>query len=342
MTASPLVIPIFIPHSGCPHQCVFCNQTAITGQKTFLPDAARVAEIIDTYLAHSMPRPQVEVAFFGGNFLGLAPGQISDLLNSVRPFLDTGVVHGIRFSTRPDTVTKDRLKQVGSFPVSLVELGVQSMDDQVLAQANRGHTRKDTCRAMDLLDAFHMNAGVQIMAGLPGDTRDGVIETAKVLADMHPKTARIYPALVLKNTRLARWYQNGTYQPLTLDQAVDISSRLYRIFTQAGVTIIRMGVHMSDAQKESILAGPWHPAFGHLVLSRILYRKAVRKIQSLGTTQLSSSIQLQIHPSRESRLRGDMNSNLHRMKKKFPGIDFYVYPDPAVGIDQVKVVKIPA
>jgi histone acetyltransferase (RNA polymerase elongator complex component) len=341
MTVSPLVIPIFIPHSGCPHQCVFCNQTAITGQKATLPDAARVAEIIETYLAHSVPRSRVEVAFFGGNFLGLAPGQISDLLESVRPFLDTGVVHGIRFSTRPDTVTKDRLKQIGTFPVSLVELGVQSMDDQVLAQANRGHTRNDTCRAMDLLDSFHMNAGVQIMAGLPGDTREGVIQTAQVLADMHPKTARIYPALVLKNTLLARWYQNGTYQPLTLDQAVDISGRAYGVFNQAGVTVIRMGVHMSDAQMGSILAGPWHPAFGHLVFSRILYRKTIRKIQALGTTMLSGSIQLRIHPSEESRLRGDRNSNLHRMKKKFPGIDFRVWPDPAMAIDQVKIVKIP-
>ncbi len=321
---------------------MFCNQTAITGQKNSLPDAARVAEIIETYLAHSVPRSRVEVAFFGGNFLGLSPGQISDLLESVRPFFDTGVVHGIRFSTRPDTVTKDRLEQIGTYPVSLVELGVQSMDDQVLAQANRGHTREDTCRAMDLLDAFNMNAGVQIMAGLPGDTREGVFQTTQVLADMHPKTARIYPALVLKNTRLARWYQNGTYQPLTLDQAVEITSRSYHIFNQAGMTVIRMGVHISDAEMGSILAGPWHPAFGHLVLSRILYRETVRKIQTLGTKTLSGSIQLRIHPSRESRLRGDRNTNLHRMKKKFPGMDFRVWPDPTMVIDQVKVVKIPA
>jgi histone acetyltransferase (RNA polymerase elongator complex component) len=342
MTVSPLVIPIFIPHSGCPHQCVFCNQTAITGQKAFLPDAARVAEIIKTYLAHSMPRSRVEVAFFGGNFLGLAPGQICGLLESVRPFLDTGVVHGIRFSTRPDTVTKNRLEQIGAYPVSLVELGVQSMDDPVLAKVNRGHTREDTCRAMDLLDAFNMNTGVQIMAGLPGDTREGVIQTAQTLTVMKPKTARIYPTLVLKNTLLARWYQHGTYQPLTLDQAVDITSRAYGVFSQAGVTVIRMGVHVSDAQMGSILAGPWHPAFGHLVLSQILYRKTIRTIQALGTSQVSGRIQLRIHPSRESRLRGDRNSNLRRVEKKFPGMDFRVWPDPAMAIDQVKIVKIPA
>ncbi len=341
MTESPLVIPVFIPHSGCPHQCVFCNQTAITGHKKAVPDDARVAEIIQTYLARSMPRHRVEVAFFGGNFLGLTPGQISDLLKSVQPFLNTGVVHGIRFSTRPDTVTKDRLKQIGTYPVSLVELGVQSMDDQVLAQASRGHTREDTCRAMDLLDAFEMNTGVQIMAGLPKDTQEGMIATAQVLADMHPKTARIYPTLVLKHTRLARWYQNGTYRPLTLDQAVDISSRLYGIFNQAGVTVIRMGVQVSDVETGSILAGPWHPAFGHMVLSRILYLETVRKIQALEATRLSGSIQLRIHPSKESRLRGDKNSNLRRMKNKFPGIDFYVRPDPALETDQVKIVKIP-
>ncbi len=342
MTGAPLVIPVFIPHSGCPHRCVFCNQKAITGQKSSLPDAGRVAEIIQTCLTRSRPRSRVEVAFFGGNFMGLPPGRMSALLESVRPFLDSGRVHGIRFSTRPDTVTKDRLKPVAAYPVRLVELGVQSMDDRVLSKADRGHTREDTCRAMDLLDAYNMNAGVQIMAGLPGDTREGVIQTTRILADMHPETARIYPVLVLKNTRLARWYQRGIYRPLSLDQAVDVTSRSYRIFNQAGVAVIRMGVHVSDPEMESVLAGPWHPAFGHQVLSRILYWKTVEKIQAFQATRLPGRIQIRIHPSRESRLRGDGNRNLLRVKKTFPGIEFCVCPDPTLAPDQINIVRIPA
>ncbi|MDZ7666035.1 MAG: radical SAM protein [Desulfotignum sp.] len=341
MTGSPLVIPVFIPHSGCPHQCAFCNQTVLTGETSQVPDAGRVAEIIQTYLDRSMPRSRVEVAFFGGNFLGLASGRITDLMESVQPFLDSGVVHGIRFSTRPDTVTKNRMEQIAHYPIRLVELGVQSMDDRVLARVKRGHTREDTCRAMDLLRAFKINAGVQIMAGLPGDSLDGVIQTSQILAKMHPSTARIYPALVLKNTLLARWYHNGTYQPLTLDQAVEVTSRAYRIFTQAGVTVIRMGVQVSAFEMASVLAGPCHPAFGHLVHSRMMYQTVVQKIQALGSVQGSGMIRLRVHPSGEARLRGHRNGNLLRLKNRFPKIDFRVQGDPAVGPGQIDIVKFP-
>lgn len=341
MTGSPLIIPVFIPHSGCPHQCAFCNQTVLTGETSRVPDAGRVAEIIQTYLACSMPRSRVEVAFFGGNFLGLAPGRITDLIESVQPFLDSGTVHGIRFSTRPDTVTKTRVEQIAHYPIRLVELGVQSMDDRVLARVKRGHTREDTCRAMDLLRAFKINAGVQIMAGLPGDTLDGVIQTSQILAKMHPLTARIYPALVLKNTLMARWYHNGTYQPLTLDQAVAVTSRAYRIFTQAGVTVIRMGVQVSGSEMASVLAGPCHPAFGHLVHARMMYQTMVQKIQALGSAQGSEMIRLRVHPSGESRLRGHRNGNLVRLKNRFPKIDFRVQGDPAVGPGQIDIVKFP-
>jgi histone acetyltransferase (RNA polymerase elongator complex component) len=342
MTGSPLVIPVFIPHSGCPHQCAFCNQNVLTGEKSRVPDAGRVAEIIQTYLARSMPRSRVDVAFFGGNFLGLPPGRITDLMESVQPFLDSGAVNGIRFSTRPDTVTKNRMEQVAHYPIHLVELGVQSMDDRVLARVKRGHTREDTCRAMDLLRAFEINAGVQIMVGLPEDTRDGVIQTTQILAEMHPSTARIYPVLVLKNTLLARWYHNGTYQPLTLDQAVEVTSQSCRMFTRSGVTVIRMGVQVSDPEMAaSVLAGPCHPAFGHLVHSRMMYQATVQKIESSGAAQVPGIIRLRVHPSGESRLRGHRNGNLLRLKSRFPKIDFRLEGDPAVGPDQVDIVRFP-
>ncbi len=321
---------------------MFCNQKAITGKSFGLPDARQTAETIRTFIACSRPRSQVEVAFFGGNFLGLAPGQITTLLENVRPFLTSGAVHGIRFSTRPDTVTRERLDQIGAYPISLVELGVQSMDDRVLAMVNRGHTREDTCRAINRLNEVGINAGVQIMAGLPGDAPEGVVQTARILADMNPLTARIYPVLVLENTRLARWYHDGKYHPLTLEQAVAVTSRAYRIFTRAGATVIRMGVQMSDPDMGSVLAGPCHPAFGHLVLSRILYRDITQKIHSLGWEPRSGHLQLRVHPSRESRLRGDRNRNLVRLKKQFPEIDFQILIDPDLEIDQVAIVKSPA
>lgn len=342
MTGSPLVIPVFIPHSGCPHQCAFCNQNVITGERSPLPDAGRVAEIIQAYLDVSRPRSRVEVAFFGGNFLGLDSGQIRALLESLQPFLDNGKVHGIRFSTRPDTVTKNRLKEIASYPVHLVELGVQSMDDQVLAKVRRGHTREDTCRAMDLLDASAIRAGVQIMAGLPGDTLEGVIHTARELAERGPLTARIYPALVLRHTLLARWFQDGTYQPLALDQAVAVTAQVYRIFTGSGVSVIRMGVQVSDQERGAVLAGPWHPAFGHLVHSKVMLDNAVHQIQTLGLGPLSGVIRLRVHPSGESRLRGDRNGNLQVLKNQFPGLDFQVTSDPVVTPGQIEAAIAPA
>jgi len=300
-----------------------------------------VTQIIQTYLARSLPRSRVEVAFFGGNFLGLPSGRITDLLESVRPFLISGAVHGVRFSTRPDTVTETKMQQVAHYPVRLVELGVQSMDDQVLATVRRGHTRKDTCRAMDLLRSLDVNAGVQIMAGLPGDTPEGVIQTSQVLAKMQPATVRIYPVLVLKNTRLARWYHDGRYQPLTLEEAVAVTSRAYRIFTRAGAAVIRMGVQMSDREMASILAGPFHPSFGHLVHSRMMFEKTVQKIKALGLPGNSGTVRLRVHPSGESRLRGDRNGNLLKLKSRFPAIDFRVEADPATGPDQIDIIECP-
>ena len=341
MTGSPLVIPVFIPHSGCPHRCAFCNQNALTGEKSPLPDAGRVTEIIQTYLDRSLPRSRVEVAFFGGNFLGLPSAQIKNLLESVRPFLTSGAVHGIRFSTRPDTVTETQMKHVSNYPVCLVELGVQSMDDQVLATVHRGHTRNDTCRAMDLLRSLAISAGVQIMAGLPGDTPDGVIQTSQMLAKMQPSTVRIYPVLVLKNTRLARWYHDGRYQPLSLGAAVALTSRAYRIFTRAGAAVIRMGVQMSDKEMASFLAGPFHPGFGHLVHSRLMFEKTVQKIKALGLAGNSGTIRLRVHPSGESRLRGHRNGNLMKLKSRFPAIDFRVEADPVTGPDQIDIIESP-
>jgi histone acetyltransferase (RNA polymerase elongator complex component) len=342
MSSSPLVIPIFIPHSGCPHQCAFCNQSTITKADKALPCPDRVGAIIRRYLGFTGTRSRVEAAFFGGNFLGLAPGQITCLMESVKPFLDSGAVQGIRFSTRPDTVTRDRLDLVRSYPVCLVELGVQSMDDQVLDRVNRGHTSEDTFQAMALLRDRGLGVGVQVMAGLPGDTREGMIRTANILAGLLPLTARIYPVLVLENTLLARWYKHGKYHPLDLDQAVDLTGRVYRIFTRAGVRVIRMGLQASGVDTGGILAGPWHPALGHLVFSRIMFQNVLKMIQTLEDGQTPGNIILLVHPFSESRLRGDKNSNMHRLKAAFPRFDFAVVQDPAMAPDQVDLFRSPA
>lgn len=338
---SPLVIPIFIPHSGCPHQCAFCNQNAITRETESLPDSARMAAVIRQYLKYKGTRSRVELGFFGGNFLGLDARHIKRLMADAQPFLDSGAIQGIRFSTRPDTVTEKTLDLVRSYPVCLVELGAQSMNDQVLDRVNRGHTSDDTFRAMGLLEKKGLGAGVQVMVGLPGDTRAGMVRTADILAGLKPQTARIYPVLVLKKTLLAQWYKHGKYQPLALDQAVEISADMFRIFTREGVAVIRMGLQTSGVHDPTVIAGPGHPAFGHLVLSHLLYRQAVKKIQGIADDRTQRKVRLCVHPRVASRLRGDKNSNLRRLKAVFPHLDFEIQTDPAMGSDQLDV-KCPA
>jgi histone acetyltransferase (RNA polymerase elongator complex component) len=339
---SVLVIPVFIPHSGCPHQCAFCNQKAITKETSLLPDTGRVAAVIRQYLAWKGTRTRVELAFFGGNFLGLSPCRIICLLEAVKSFVDSGDIQGIRFSTRPDTVTRDRLDLIRPYPVCLVELGVQTMNDHVLTRVNRGHTSHDTCRAISLLKDRGLGTGVQVMVGLPDETQDSMMRTAAILAGVKPLTARIYPVLVLKNTPLARWYEKGEYQPLTLDRAVEITCGMYHVFTRAGVAVIRMGLQTSGSHDPDVIAGPWHPAFGHLVFSRNMYRTVLKKIQALGDDKTPVRMTLSVHPHGESRLRGDKNNNLFRLKAAFPWCDFDISPDPATGPDQVDIFKSPA
>lgn len=338
----PLVIPIFIPHSGCPHQCAFCNQNAITRETQSLPDPVRMAAVIRQYLKYKGGRTRVELGFFGGNFLGLDPRQINRILADVQPFLDSGALQGIRFSTRPDTVTENTLDLVRSCPISLVELGVQTMNDQVLGRVNRGHTSDDTLRAMALLEKNELGAGVQVMVGLPGDSLSGMIRTADILAGLKPLTARIYPVIVLKKTLLAQWFKNGEYHPLALDQAVAVSAEMVRVFTRAGVAVIRMGLQASGTTDPDVIAGPAHPAFGHLVLSRIMYETVVEKVQDLKYDQAPGQIKLCVHPRYQSRLRGDKNSSLHRLETVFPHLAFEIQTDQSMASDQVDILKYPA
>ncbi|MBU0969498.1 MAG: radical SAM protein [Proteobacteria bacterium] len=344
---SPLVIPVFIPHSGCPHQCAFCNQAIITSQKHCLPDS-EIAKIIDQYLGYKANRSRVELAFFGGNFLGLPDPEIVRLLDQISPYIENQTIHGIRCSTRPDTITEQRLDLIAPFGVCLVELGVQSMNDAVLKQANRGHTRQDTCRAIELLKARNIQVGVQLMVGLPGESEESLLSSTRQVAALAPDVARIYPLMVLEGSPLARWYQEGSYSPLELDPCVYLVKEMVKILTFANVTVIRMGLQASEMMEDRslVLAGPWHPAFGHLVLSALVYDQVRDRVcQILGPFDRTSPangqthIFLGVHPRFESRLRGDKNSNLTKLGNAYPGILFSIQTDESLLPGEVDVRK---
>lgn len=344
----PLVIPFFIPHQGCPHLCVFCNQRLIAIQtsevQTFDSEAERLSDVIHTYLQFKKNRDQVELAFFGGNFLGLETSRILALLKAVQPWIRQGQIHSIRCSTRPDTVTCQILDLARPFGLETVELGVQSMDDRVLTLAERGHTSEDTRKALALLKDNGLKTGVQVMVGLPGDDNSGAVRTAEELAELKPDFARIYPLLVLEGSRLAQWYRAGRYIPLSLEQAVDQTKKMVTIFKCAGVSVARIGLQATEMMDDAgqMIAGPWHPAFGHLVLSALMFDQTCEQIDAILTGQegiekpdKKKSVVLQVHPRSLSRLQGNRKTNLDRLAQTYPGLSFIIERVETLDIDQV-------
>jgi len=242
-TQKPFIIPVFLPHAGCPHRCVFCDQASITGKNQSLPSVESLREQVNAFIAFkSKQRKEVQIAFYGGNFLGLAEKTVKTLLKEAAAFVQAGKVDSIRFSTRPDTIDAVRLSRLKTFPVAAVELGVQSMDDGVLAHSNRGHTARDTEKAVGLLRENSYQIGLQLMLGLPGDDEARAIKSAEKAAALSPDFVRIYPTVVLKNSPLARLFQEGQYVPLSLEEAVSITKKMFIVFESHGITVIRMGL----------------------------------------------------------------------------------------------------
>lgn len=317
----PFVVPVFLPHSGCPHRCVFCNQTTITGTRINLADPLAAESLrthINQFLAYKQTnRGSVQIAFYGGNFLGLAPSTIHHLLKTAQAFADSGRIHGIRFSTRPDTITLKTLGIIRPYSVTTIELGVQSMDDAVLSLARRGHTAADAAHAMHLLQAGGYETGVQMMTHLPGDDGTQSLKTAEALASFKPDMARLYPAVVLSGSPLARQYRQGRYQAATLEEGIALAKKIYLVFKNNSIPVIRMGLQASESLTEAnaILAGPYHPAFGYLVRSALFYDMATRVLKQ--ASSVDDPLIIRIHPASESLIRGLKKENLERLKQAF-------------------------
>ena len=283
----------------------------------------------------------MEVAFYGGNFLGLPASYTRSLLDEAQRYVETGRVESIRFSTRPDTVTNDSLKALAPYAVRVVEVGAQSMDDTVLSASRRGHTAEDTAKAVRLLKACGLAAGLQIMPGLPGDTPESILETGRRAAELQPDFVRIYPAVVLKNTVLEKWFHDGRFKPLSLADAVELSRRLYLLFTASGISVIRMGLQATDSLLEpgNIVAGPFHPAFGHLVHSAVFFDKATRELER--QMALSRRLAIKVSPRDVSRMKGLRNHNIKQLIERFDLEQLQILPDSTVPENTVKVEPLP-
>ncbi len=334
----PFIIPVFIPHLGCPHRCVFCNQVAITGQahSSFFPEEIRNG--IRKFLQFGNNRHgTVQIAFYGGNFLGMPGPFIRSCLLTGTEFILKGRVDSLRFSTRPDTVTPAGLSLLRDFPVSTIEIGVQSMNNEVLRRSARGHTADDTRIASERIKAEGYELGLQMMVGLPGDDRQSALDTGRQIADLSPDFVRIYPCVVLEHSPLERLWNAGGFTPLSLDQAVEITKELYILFKKRRIRVVRMGLQASRdfGEGSAIVGGPFHPAFGHMVISRI-FLGTIRQALSLFPTD-ADTLRIDVHPKNISNVRGLKNGNIRILEKEFCLARIKVHGDNAIDLDTLCV-----
>lgn len=317
-------ISIFVPHQGCPCACSFCNQKTITGQNE-LPTADDVRNAVDTALRKK--EYEYEIAFFGGSFTAIDREYMLELLKAAYPYVKSGQVKGIRISTRPDCIDHEVLDILKKYGVTSIELGAQSMDDEVLQANRRGHTAQDICNASELIKEYGFELGLQMMTGLYKDTAEKSMETAKKIIELAPSTVRIYPTVVLKGTYLAELYLKEEYTPLNADDSAEICAILVPMFENAGIKIIRLGLHSSRDIKENMLAGGFHDSFGELVKSRIM----VNKILELPP----ADYQVYVNPRSVSKLKGNKKSNIYLLIER--GYNIKIITDNGLDVDELRI-----
>ena len=272
MSKQHYIIPIFVPHEGCPHNCVFCNQSSITGSQNKV-DKNFVENTIEEYLK-TIPRNgcTVEVSFFGGTFTAIAMEKQKELLAVAKEYKRANRINYIRLSTRPDYIDESILDNLKAYDVDIIELGVQSLDSEVLVKSGRGHNEENVVNASKLIKSYGFTLGHQIMLGLPGDSFFKDMETTEKLIKLEPEIVRIYPALVIKDTPMEKMYLDKTYIPYTLEETIKISKVVYGRFISSGINVIRAGLQPTEEINEGkdLIAGPFHPAFRELVEGSII------------------------------------------------------------------------
>ena len=309
-------IPIFIPHLGCPNQCIFCNQRFISGTQEF--DEGQVDLIINEVLKTVNDGDECEIAFFGGSFTGIDRDLMIRLLDKAQSYVNKGQAVGIRMSTRPDYINDEIISILKKYTVSCVELGIQSMNDEVLAYLKRGHTANDTRRAAKLLTEAKIPFGGQMMVGLPSATPSDELYCASEICKLGAVGTRIYPTLVFKNTELEALTKNNEYIPLSIDEAVKRSASVYRIFLENNVACYRIGLCESDNLhvESSFYKGPNSPSIGEMVRSRVFFDYICEKIENAGLNN-TDSIVIYCPSGKTSQVVGNKRVNITELKNRF-------------------------
>jgi len=338
------VIPIFVPHLGCPNDCTFCNQKSISGKDKKITEEALRKTINDYLKSFKEKNNKIEIAFFGGSFTGIDIKEQEKLLKIANEYIKQKKVDEIRISTRPDYINKDILKMLKKYNVKTIELGVQSTNNYILSKCHRGHTFEDVKKASKLIRRYRFNLGHQMMVGLPESTKIDELNTAKDLIKLKPKMVRIYPVLVIKNTKLSEEYINGEYEPITLNQAVERCKELVYLFNKKRIKVIRIGLQNTDlisepgSNKSEVIAGPYHPAFGQLVADSIWYDSIVDKIKKFNVKV--KEVNIKVNPMEVNNVIGHKKSNAKKLKETYE-VDIKVEGDKRIkpGKSEITIIK---
>ncbi|MGL5175668.1 MAG: elongator complex protein 3 [Cetobacterium sp.] len=323
-------IPIFISHFGCPNDCVFCNQKKINGRETDVT-TDDIKNIIETYLKTLPKKSKKEVAFFGGTFTGISIKLQEEYLSVVYEYIKNGLVDGIRLSTRPDYIDEEIVKMLKKYGVTTVELGVQSLDENVLKQTHRFYPMEKVYTASKLIKDAEIELGIQLMLGLPGSTDESDYISAVKTVGLEPDIARIYPTLVIKETEMADMFKAGTYTPLTLGEAVKRCKKIYSLLDYNDINIVRVGLQPTDDlnDDENVLGGPFHPAFRELVVGEIYYDflKSILEIEK--------KLDVETNERNVSRIVG-----INKVNKEKLGKDFKIKINNTLEVDTIKVNEV--
>lgn len=330
-------IPIFVSHAGCPNDCVFCNQRKITA-KVDAMTTREVSEQVDAYTSTLEEDTWTELAFFGGSFTGIETALQESYLKLAYEYKRTGRINAIRLSTRPDYISPEVLERLKTYEVDIIELGVQSLMDEVLMASNRGHSVSDVYTAVDLIKAYGFQLGIQLMVGLPEDTKEYSILSSKLAALLKPDFVRIYPTLVIRETELATLTNRGEYHPLTIDEAVDRTKEMVIVFLKSQIPVIRIGLQPTDliAEGKEVLYGPFHPAFRQLVEGAYfldLIKSGLSEIDP--SPDSSQNILILCNPKDLSQVVGHKRRNILELRKAFPKLR--VIPDRNIGPMTLKI-----
>ena len=329
------IIPIFVPHKGCPHDCIFCNQKRITGTEGENVDGEYVKRTIDEYLKTINSREAfVEVSFFGGSFTAIPMDYQNQLMEPAKAALEEGRINAIRLSTRPDYIDDNILNNLKIHGASIIELGVQSLDEKVLAASGRGHSAEAVYEASRLIKEKGFVLGHQLMLGLPLDSQEKDIESAKKSISMKPDICRIYPALVIRNTPMEDLYYKGRYKPYSLEDTVETAKKVYSLYYANGIPVIRVGLQPTDNINVhgDVVAGPFHPAIRELVegslLNDMLY-EALREAKGRWEVHINNRY--------ISRLYADKKRYFNRVKEKLDDCRLQVVSDESTPLEEIHI-----